>query len=188
MQKWRMCLLAAGACFWASATTASASEKSEDEAGTLNPQELTIDYYAGKADAAVFDAKMCMFGYPAANMGDHVSARRIFARCSKEGVLGAMPWMAWTEENGYDRPGDPARAVDWDRKAAEAGYSIGQFNYGLDLLRGHGVRRDEILGRAYVDRAAKQGDSSAAELAAGGYDPEVVTPDADKERYRQPLY
>jgi uncharacterized protein len=172
----------------ACAPTAQGSETSEDEAGILNPQELMIDYYARKADAAVFDPKMCLYGYPAAKMGDHAAARRIFERCSREGVMGAMPWMSWTEENGYDRPASPEKAADWDRRAAEAGYSIGQFNYGLDLLRGHGVKRDEILGRAYVDRAARQGDSSAAELAAQGYDPEAVTPDADKERYRQPMY
>ena len=65
---------------------------------------------------------------PAAKRADHVSARKIFKRCAMEGVLAATPWMAWTEENGYDRPSDPAEPAEWDRKAAGAGYSIGQFN------------------------------------------------------------
>ncbi len=178
----------AGACLLARAPVVLAMETSEDEAGTLNPQELTLDYYARQTNAAAFDPKMCVYDYPAAKMGDHVLARGIFERCSKEGVLGAMPWMAWTAENGYDHASDPVKAAEWDRKAADAGYSIGQFNYGLDLLRGHGVRRDEILGRSYVDRAVKQGDSSAVDLADHGYDPEAVTPDADKDRYRKPMY
>jgi hypothetical protein len=114
---------------------------------------------------------------PAAKMADHVSARRIFKHCAKEGVLAATPWMAWTEENGYDRPSDPAEAADWDRKAAGAGYSIGQSNHGFDLLRGHGVRR-----------AARQGEADATDLATHGYDPEFSTPEAHKDRYRQRLY
>ena len=85
--------------------------------------------------------------------------------------------MAWTGDNRYDRPSDPAKAAEWDRKAAEAGYSIGQFNFGLDLLRGHGVRR-----------AARQGDADATDLAAHSYDQEFSTPEADKDRDRQRLY
>ncbi|MBV8443236.1 MAG: sel1 repeat family protein [Hyphomicrobiales bacterium] len=183
-------ILALCAACWLSAAAAAAraADTSEDADGILNPQELTIEYFARKADDRVFDPRLCLYGYPAAKMGDHVSARRIFERCAKEGVLAAMPWMAWTEENGYDRPSDPAKAAEWDRKAADAGYSIGQFNYGLDLLRGHGVRRDEVLGRSFIDRAARQGDADAADLAAHGYDPEFSTPEADKDRYRQRLY
>lgn len=174
-------LLAAG-------VPAHASETVETEDGILNPPELTIDYFASKADAAVFDPKMCFYGYPAAKMGNHDIAVRIFERCSREGVLGTMPWMAWEEENGYIRPSNPEAAAQWDKKAADAGYSIGELNYGLDLLRGHGVPRDESLGRGYVDRAAAQGDTSAATLAAQGYKPESITPDADKLRYRDKMY
>eukprot|EP01037_Dinobryon_pediforme_P014671 gene14671-14795_t len=165
-----------------------ASETIEDADGILNPPELTIDYFARKADAAVFDPKMCFYGYPAAKMGNHETAVRIFERCSKEGVLATMPWMAWEAENGYVKPSNPQEAADWDKKAADAGYSIGELNYGLDLLRGHGVARNDGLGKSYVDRAARQGDTSAALLAAQGYNPDSVTPDADKARYRENMY
>ncbi len=97
-----------------------------------------------------------------------------------------MPWMAWTEENGYDQPADPAKAAEWDRKLAEKGSSLGKFNYGLDLLRGHGVEQDSALGKRFVDEAAQGGDTTARELATHGYDPESVTPDADKAHYRKP--
>eukprot|EP01037_Dinobryon_pediforme_P014836 gene14836-14972_t len=165
-----------------------AAETIEDAGGILNPPELTIDYFARKADAAVFDPKMCFYGYPAAKMGNHETAVRIFERCSKEGVLATMPWMAWEAENGYVKPASPQEAAEWDKKAADAGYSIGELNYGLDLLRGHGVARNENLGKSYVDRAAKQGDVSAATLAAQGYNPDSVTPEADKARYRDKMY
>jgi hypothetical protein len=168
------------------ALDARAGETIEDEDGILNPQEMTIDYWAGQADAPVFDPKMCLFGYPAAKMGNHPAARKIFERCAEAGVTGAMPWIAWTEENGYDRPSAPGKAAEWDKRLADTGSSLGQFNYGLDLLRGHGVRQDPIRGRAYVDQAAKGGDTDARYLAGHGYDPETVTPDPDKPRYRLP--
>ena len=188
MRKYQLGWALAGVCLFANPSAPRASETLEDADGILNPQELTIEYFAHKADERVFDPQICRYGYPAAKMGDHVTARKIFERCSKEGVLAAMPWMAWTEENGYDKPSDPAKAAEWDRRAAEAGYSIGEFNYGLDLLRGHGVPRDEIRGRSFIDQAAKQGNSSAADVAAHGYDPETQTPDADKDRYRDKIY
>jgi len=180
-------LLLTAACLLVSRPLCAA-ETVETADGILNPPELTIDYFASKADAAVFDPKMCFYGYPAAKMGNHEMAVRIFERCSREGVLGTMPWMAWEEENGYIRPSNPEAAAQWDKKAADAGYSIGELNYGLDLLRGHGVPRNESLGRGYVDRAAAQGDTSAATLAAEGYKPESITPDADKLRYRDKMY
>ena len=188
MSKRWLHLMGIGVCGFALIAAARGSETIEDADGTLNPQQLTLDYFATKAGDAKFDPRICMYGYPAAKMGAHSAARAIFERCSKEGVLAAMPWMSWTEENGYDRPSDPAQAAEWDRRAAEAGYSIGEFNYGLDLLRGHGVRRDEKLGRDFIDRAARQGDVSAREVAEHGYDPEIATPDADRPRYRAPMY
>jgi TPR repeat protein len=160
----------------------------DDEFGTLNPQELTIDYWVARSKEARFDPGMCLYGYPLAKMGAHEAARRIFQRCSEHGITGAMPWMAGTEENGYDRPSDPVKAAEWDKTLADAGSSLGQFNYGLDVLRGHGVTQDRALGKSYIDRAIAGGDVTARELASHDYDPESVTPDADKAHYRQPQF
>jgi TPR repeat protein len=160
----------------------------DDDIGVLNPQELTIAYWIGKSKEARFDSGMCMYGYPLAKMGWHEDARRIFQRCSEHGIAGAMPWMAWTEENGYDRPSDPVAAAEWDKKLADTGSSLGQFNYGLDILRGHGVTQDRALGKSYIDLAVKGGDRTARELASHDYDPESVTPDADKAHYRKPQF
>ena len=164
---------------------ACALESASDADGELNPQQLTIDYWVAKLDQKPFDRRICQYGYPAAKMGNHPAARRIFEACANAGVAGAMPWMAWTEENGYDKPSNPEAATKRDRTLAETGSSLGAFNYGLDLLRGRGVPQDVIAGRADIDRAAQGGDATAKELAASGYDPEAVTPDADKERYHK---
>ena len=160
----------------------------DDEVGTLNPQELTIDYWVAKSQEPRFDSGMCLYGYPLAKMGWHEAARRIFQRCAEAGITGAMPWMAWTEENGYDQPADPVKAAEWDKRLADTGSSLGQFNYGLDILRGHGVTQDRALGKAYIDRAASGGDATARELARHDYDPESVTPESDKAHYRKPQF
>lgn len=167
------------------ASGALARAADDDE---LNPPSLTLDYWIKKADDKPLDPKVCWFGYPAAKMGRHEAARKIFEVCSKAGVEMAMPWMSWTEENGYDRPADPAKAAQWDQRLAERGSTIGAFNYGLDLLRGHGVAEDPIQGRAFIDRAAGAGDPTARDLAAHGYDWRSVTPSADVGRYEKYAY
>ncbi|PPQ39321.1 hypothetical protein SAMN06265338_103163 [Rhodoblastus acidophilus] len=159
-----------------------------DEAGELNPNQLSVDYYVGKAGAEKLDPHLCAYGVFMDKTGQHEEARKIFERCANEGNDNAMPWMSYMEENGFERPANPIAAADWDKRLADRGSSLGAFNYGLDLLRGHGVGRDEKLGRAMIDRAAAGGDVTARELVAHGYDPDSVTPGADRARYRQPQF
>jgi TPR repeat protein len=152
--KLKIGLLAVALAMASGVAMAAESTSVDDEFGTLNPQELTIDYWVARSKEARFDPGMCLYGYPLAKMGAHEAARRIFQRCSEHGIAGAMPWMAWTEENGYDRPSDPVKAAEWDKTLADTGSSLGQFNYGLDILRGHGVTQDRALGKSYIDRAS----------------------------------
>lgn len=159
-----------------------------DDFGELNPQTLSVEYYVGKASDAKIDPHLCGYGVFMDKTGQHEEARKIFERCAREGNLNAMPWMSYLEENGFDRPSNPVAAAEWDKKLADKNSSLGQFNYGLDLLRGHGVAQDGALGKSYVDRAAKAGDTTARELAAHDYDPESVTPTADLARYRKPQF
>jgi TPR repeat protein len=155
----------------------------EDDLGALNPEELTLNSYIQRAAEGKADIVTCMQGYFATKSGDHEGANTIFETCTDQGYVGAMHWRSYMAHNGYGMPEDPAEAAEWDRRAAELGDPVGQFNYGLDLLRGHGIARDPIRGRQWVDKAAAQGLDSAIELQEGGYDPEVVTPDADSWKY-----
>lgn len=165
-------------------TYAALAEEESDAFGTLNPEELTITHHKRKlAQERGVDINTCRLGYPMAKKGDTAFAREIFERCSAAGVDGAFPWMSWLEENGFQRAGkSPHLAAEWDRRSAERGYSIGQLNYGLDLLRGHGVPRDENRGRAMIDAAAAQGDRSARKVIEHNYDPYAVLPDTEKPR------
>ena len=94
-----------------------------------------------------------------------------------------MTWMGQLDNNGLGGDYDPDAAAEWDRRAAEAGDPVGKFNYGLALIRGHGVARDGEAGRRLVDEAAAEGLEIAQRLQGAGYDPDAVTPDADEWKY-----
>ncbi len=167
---------------------AAPASVADASAGELNPQELSIQYWAQKSGEERFDPHMCVYGVFLDKTGQHEEARRIFERCASHGNLNAMPWMSYLEENGYDRPSDPAKAAEWDKKLSDAGSSLGAFNYGLDLLRGHGVTQDRTAGKALIDKAAADGDTTARDLIAHDYDPDAVTPTADLAHYHQPQF
>lgn len=161
-----------------------------DQYGVLNPEELTIDHHKRLlSQGKGVDINTCRLGYPMAKMGDDALARQIFERCAQAGIDGAYPWMSWLDENGKARPdalnrpeSNLADAAEWDRRSAARGYSVGQLNHGLNLLRGHGVARDEARGRAMIDAAAAQGDTHARTVIENNYDPYSVLPDPQKPR------
>lgn len=118
----------------------------------------------------------------------HVQARELFEACANDGWTGAMAaWMSQMENNGLGAPENPDAAADLGPPRRWAGRSVGQLNYGLDLMRGRGVRADEALGRAYVGRRRGRAFSDARRLQAAGYDLDEVTPDADNWKYA-PLF
>lgn len=155
-----------------------------DEFGTTNPVEMghsrvLQDMAEGRTSMAG-----CAAGYLMTKSGRHDEARAIFEPCAADGYSQAMTWMSYMEQNGFGGRGfDPDAAAEWDRRAAEAGDPNGMFNYGVDLMRGFGVARDEAAGRALIDRAAEAGSEFAQRLRAADYDLDVITPDADDWRY-----
>lgn len=163
------------------------AEEDPAEYGTLNPDEMTWQKNVEKAHDGHVDMMVCASGYLMTKSGDHASARAIFEACAAAGYTGAMTWMSQLDNNGLGADYDPDAAAEWDRRAAEAGDPVGKFNYGLDLLRGHGVAKDETLGRRYVDDAAADGLKIARRLQTSGYDLDEVTPDADNWKYA-PLF
>lgn len=159
----------------------------DDEAGTLNPLDSGIPLALERARRGEVYMMTCAMGYYITKSGRHAAARELFTACAEAGYTQAMTWMSQLENNGLGAPEDPDAAAAWDRRAAEAGDPVGQFNYGLDLIRGRGVPQDEAAGRARVDEAARGGLAIAGRLQAEGYDLDAVTPDADNWKYA-PLY
>ena len=178
-------LLIAAICCCASGL--ALADDDTDPGGTLNPDEMSLQSALEKAARGEVGMAVCSQGYLMTKKGSHAQARTIFENCAAAGYTGTMTWMSYMEDNGLGDDYDPVAAAQWDRKAAEAGDPIGKFNYGLSLLRGHGVAQNEVEGRALVDEAARDGVKVAQQLQAADYDTDVVTPDADNWKYA-PLY
>jgi uncharacterized protein len=177
------CLLvsATAALFFAVTAHAEVGDLLPDD-GTLNPEEQTMNYFANRYDFGKGKSTACVYGYWATKSGNHVDARKIFDKCVEAGVDAAYAWQSYLYQNGFGVPRDLEKAADWDRRSAERGYKIGEFNYGLSLLRGYGVAQDIAAGKALIDRSAAQGLDSAKELRGSSYDPNVAVPDADDPR------
>ncbi|MBM7066407.1 tetratricopeptide repeat protein [Actibacterium sp. 188UL27-1] len=173
------------ACF--AATPLLAETEDADPGGILNPSELTWESMLERAEQGETGMVICSTGYAITKKGEHDAARRLFENCARDGYTGTMTWMSQLDNNGLGGSYDPDAAAEWDRKAAELGDPVGKFNYGLDLMRGHGVARDESLGRKYVDDAARDGLEIAKRLQRADYDLDEVTPDADNWKYA-PLF
>jgi len=151
--------------------------------GDLNPEELSIGRVMRNVERGESSMMTCAMGYLITKSGRHAEARDLFELCANDGWTGAMTWMSQLDNNGLGAPEDPAAAAEWDRRAAEAGDPVGQFNYGLDLMRGRGAPYDPAAGRALVDRAAEAGLPVARRLQGADYDLDEVTPDADNWKY-----
>ena len=162
---------------------AAETRTSADEFGTLNPQDTGFGRVMSNIDNGITDMTTCATGYYITKSGRHETARRLFEACARAGYTGAMTWMSQLDNNGLGAGYDPDAAAEWDRRAAAAGDPVGKFNYGLDLLRGHGVPRDLARGQALVDESAAEGLMIARRLQDAGYDPVEVTPDADSWKY-----
>lgn len=163
------------------------AEDPDDPGGTLNPDEMTWQSMFDRAERGETNMVLCASGYMLTKSGDHASARAIFKQCAEAGYTSAMTWMSQLDDNGLGADENPDAAAEWDRRAAELGDPVGQFNYGLDLMRGRGVSQDEALGRQYVDQAAAAGLDVARRLQGADYDLDEVTPDADNWKYA-PLF
>lgn len=164
-------------------TPVLAEETVEDEGGSLNPPEMGIARVMENIRQGKPDMMTCASGYYITKKGDHETARELFEGCANAGWTGTMTWMSQLENNGLGGDYNPDAAAEWDRRAAELGDPVGKFNYGLDLMRGHGVTQNEELGRQYVDEAASEGLAVAKRLRDAGYDLDEVTPDADNWKY-----
>ncbi len=154
-----------------------------DDYGTTNPEEMTLGRMVENARNGEVDMTTCASGYLMTKSGQHAIARETFEACAEAGYTRAMTWMSYLEDNGFGGDYDPDASTDWNRRATEAGDPVGQFNHGLDLMRGHGTAEDQARGRALVDQAAAAGVEDARTLVSSGYDLDVVTPDADNWKY-----
>lgn len=164
-------------------STSAVAQTDGGAGGSLNPEELTLNRVMRDVAEGHTSMTICATGYYITKSGRHEMARDLFERCAEAGWTGAMTWMSQLDDNGLGGVEDPDAAAEWDRRAAEAGDPVGQFNYGLDLMRGRGVVENRALGRRYIDAAASGGLATAKVLQRSDYDLDAVTPDADNWKY-----
>lgn len=179
---------ALGALLLASAAHADQAETVEDPHGILNPQDTGREMLARKLRMGVIDSVTCSLGINATKYDNLELARELTRLCAEAGYTKAMTWMSQLENNGMGGDKDSKASADWDRRAAEAGDPVGRYNHGLNLMRGHGVAKNEALGRQYVDQAAQDGLAIAKHLQDSGYDLDEVTPDSDNSEYDKRLF
>ena len=163
-------------------TQVNAMETVLDDEGGTNPEEMSIKSYIYKLAPALSRNQQtaCNWGYAATIAGEYKTAVDIFRKCAKFGNQASKIWMSYMYQNGLGVKQSPVKSTEWVKESANDGYSIGQFNYGLSLLKGYGVKRDLEAGKSFIDQAAEQGDKDAVILQNSNYDPDIVTPDADQ--------
>lgn len=165
-------LLVAAAVFPCQAQFA---QEDADEDGVLNPSDFSWRYYLDQLHR--FPARVgiiCYNAYILDKTGRYPGALSFFQECARRGNPASMINLAALYEQGQGTERDLGEAAHWLRRAAEAGYAPGQYHYGVALLLGRGVPREPDAGRAWVEKAAAQGDASAVELIRSGYDPALL--------------
>src|SRR5438270_58410 len=85
-----------------------------------------------------------------------------FQRAAAKGHVDAQTTLGLLLFENGDQPG----GLKWLKAAAEKGEPRALLVYGTALVNGDGVKRDPVLGYAYVSRAAAQGLAPAKETLA----------------------
>lgn len=136
-----------------------------DEGGILNPEDRSIKNLG--ADLARHPDRagiICWVVYETHKAGMHDIALDALQECAAAGNAPSMILLSHIHENGLGTDPSPERATYWVRRAAEQGYGVGQYHYGMALLKGHGVEQNEEEALIWLQRAADNGDADAIEV------------------------
>ncbi|HYD71042.1 hypothetical protein [Azospirillum sp.] len=133
-------------------------------AGPALADDLSYHGYADRREHPF----ACQMAYYADKTGDHPSAITILEDCIAQGNVWSMIWMAMLHENGQGVPKSlEASAALMERAASmrdPAGYaSLARYHWGMALLEGRGVPRDEAAAAHWLRLAAAEGVPEAAE-------------------------
>lgn len=145
-------------------------EENADEAGVLNPSDYSWRSYISQLDLFPDRIGMtCDAAYLLDKGGNHLQALALFKECAKRGNAPSMVYLSYFYEEGRGIPVDLAEATRWLKKAAETGYGLAQYHYGMALLQGRGVEKNEEEGRIWIAKAAQQDDKDAIALVKCGF-------------------
>ena len=119
-------------------------------------------------------------GNIAYDRGDVVDAMNHYRRAARQGYAPAQVRLAYI----LDAAEFNAEAVEWYRRAAEAGDPEGLYGLGQMYLKGEGIERDRDQGRDWIVRAAEAGLTSAMRVLATNYERGGMGLDPDPELAR----
>ncbi len=83
-------------------------------------------------------------------------------KSAKAGQPGAQFYLATKYQYGKDVAKDDRQAFAWYKAAADQGLAVAQLNVGRMLADGIGTKKDEVLARRYLEKAASRGDNRAS--------------------------
>lgn len=91
----------------------------------------------------------------------HASGINLVASDESSGPKDAEAQFSLAQKFGTGPDSDPARAMQWYRKAAEQGHCTAQFHLALMCAQGKGVVRNEAAALMWLRRAAEAGHGGA---------------------------
>ncbi|MGW5959525.1 tetratricopeptide repeat protein [Methylorubrum thiocyanatum] len=100
-------------------------------------------------------------GIKAYAQGDYTTAMRAFEAGAAKGDPQALYNLGVACAEGRAMPADPARAIDYYRRAAEGGSVLAAFNLGQAYRKGQGVAADPTQAARWYEQAAKGGHYKA---------------------------
>ncbi|MGJ4945783.1 trypsin-like serine protease [Bradyrhizobium sp. HKCCYLS1011] len=106
----------------------------------------------GPARAAELDDAVA-----AAHGGDYATALKRLSPLAEKGDARAQFDLGFMQAFGWGVQRDPAKAIDWYRKAAEQGLAVAQHYLGVAYVNGEGVRPNDAEAARWLTRAAAQG-------------------------------
>ncbi|MFC3118224.1 sel1 repeat family protein [Jhaorihella thermophila] len=140
----------------------------EDEFGTLNPEEMTLDRVMRNIRDGQPDMMSCAAGYYITKSGRHGMAREVFETCANAGWTGAMTWMSQLDNNGLGGDYDPDAAAQWGPPRGRGRRPGGQVQTRArpDARSRRGAQRNARAGLCGRGRPRRTGDRP--EAATGG--------------------
>lgn len=169
--------------FWRFATLVSLSAMplcALAEPYNISREQALADYQINREEMSVAEAVMdilageismqnCQNGYLLVKAGNYEFTEEVFGACAEAGYPSAMTWLSYSFRNGIGVPKDYEKMAYWDKRAAEAGDHAGMFNYGIDLMKGHGVEPNMEEGKRWIMMAANEGYDDAIDLLADDF-------------------
>ena len=137
-----------------------ATNSSDDEIGSFDPDEIETLAYKGDPSAQSRLGAMYYVGRDDVDQ-DYTKAAEWSQKAADQGNANAQLVLGWLYEDGNGVRQDYNEAAEWFRKAADQDHAGAQSSLGAMYESGKGVRQDYAEASKLYKKAADQGDAHA---------------------------